>query len=49
MTLDLTVEEVSAIIGILGELPTKHGVYPLVLKIQQQAQQQIPSEEKPAE
>lgn len=49
MTLDLTVEEVSAIIGILGELPTKHGVFPLVVKIQEQAKAQLPSEEKPAE
>lgn len=49
MTLDLTVEEVSVIIGVLGELPTKHGLYPLVMKIQQQAQQQAASEDKPAE
>lgn len=49
MTLDLTVEEVSAIIGILGELPTKHGVFPLVMKIQQQAQQQAKPEENTAE
>ena len=45
MTLDLTTEEVGAILAVLGELPTKHGFYPLVVKIQEQAKAQVPSEE----
>lgn len=49
MTLDLTIEEVNAILGVLGELPTKHGFYPLVIKIQEQAKAQLPSEDKPSE
>ena len=49
MTLDLTIDEVNAILAVLGELPTKHGVFPLVVKIQEQAKSQLPSEEKPAE
>lgn len=49
MTLDLTVEEVNAIMGVLGELPSKSGVFPLILKIQQQAQSQVSAEDKPTE
>ena len=49
MTLDLTVEEVNAVLGVLGELPSKSGVFPLILKIQQQAQEQVSAEDKPTE
>jgi len=48
MTLDLTIEEVNAVLAVLGELPTKHGFYPLVVKIQEQAKSQLPTE-KPKE
>jgi len=38
--LKLTVEEVNAILGVLGDLPTKSGAWPLVLKIKEQAEAQ---------
>jgi hypothetical protein len=41
----LTVEEVNAILQVLGDLPTKTGAYPLVMKIKRQAEPQIPQEE----
>lgn len=43
--LNLTVEEVNAILQVLGDLPTKTGAYPLVMKIKGQAEPQIPQEE----
>jgi hypothetical protein len=36
--LTLTVEEINAIITVLGDLPTKTGVFPLIMKIKQQAE-----------
>jgi len=36
VTLTLTVEEVNAIVQVLGDLPTKSGAYPLVIKITEQ-------------
>ena len=42
ITLDLTAEEVNAILQVLGELPTKTGVFPLVIKIKEQADAQMP-------
>ena len=38
--LKLTVEEINAILGVLGDLPTKSGAWPLVLKIKEQAESQ---------
>lgn len=46
LTLDL--QEVNAILGVLGDLPTKSGAYPLVLKIKEQAESQVPKQEQPA-
>lgn len=46
MSLELTVDEVNYVIGVLGELPSKSGVYPLIMKIQQQAQAQLSEETK---
>jgi hypothetical protein len=40
MTLNLTPEEVQAIYNILGDLPTKTGVYPLMVKTKEQAEAQ---------
>lgn len=42
--LTLSVEEVNAILNVLGDLPTKSGAYPLVLKIKDQAESQVKSE-----
>ena len=43
--LELTIEEVNAILQVLGDLPTKVGAWPLVLKIKEQADPQVPSSE----
>ena len=47
--LTLTVDEVNGILQVLGDLPTKSGAYPLVMKIKEQAEQQIPKEEPKVE
>ena len=47
--LTLTVEEVNGILQVLGDLPTKSGAYPLVMKIKEQAEPQIPKEEPKVE
>lgn len=44
MTLDLSVDEINAILSVLGDLPTKSGAYPLVMKIKEQAEAQLPKE-----
>ena len=45
LKLELTLDEVNAILAGLGELPSKTGAWNLILKIQQQAQPQLPKEE----
>lgn len=35
--LELTVEEVNAILNVLGDLPTKTGAWTLLMKIKEQA------------
>lgn len=44
ITLTLSVEETNAILAVLGDLPTKTGAYPLVLKIKAQAEGQVSKE-----
>ena len=44
--LTLTAEEINAILGVLGDLPTKLGAWPLVVKIKTQAEAQIPKAEE---
>ncbi len=34
----LTVEELNAILSMLGELPTKTGAFPLIMKMKEQAE-----------
>ena len=41
ITLAFTADEVQAIFNLLGELPTKSGVYPLLMKIKEQAEPQF--------
>lgn len=41
MTLELTVEEINAILQVLGDLPTKSGAWPLIVKIRAQAEVQV--------
>lgn len=43
--LKLTVNEVNALLQVLGELPTKTGVFPLAVKIKQQADEQVKAQE----
>ena len=43
--LELTVEEVNAILQVLGQLPTSSGAWPLVVKIKEQAEPQVPQQE----
>ena len=38
VTLQLTQQEVQFIVAVLGDLPTKTGAFPLVVKIQEQVQ-----------
>lgn len=42
--LDLEVSEVNAILGVLGEMPSKSGAWPLIVKIKAQADAQLPAE-----
>jgi hypothetical protein len=41
ITLKLTLDEVNAIVSILGEMPTKAGLYPLLMNIRAQAEPQV--------
>jgi hypothetical protein len=45
INLTLNVEEVNAVLQTLGNLPTSSGAWPLVVKIKQQAEGQLPKEE----
>lgn len=45
--LELTIEEVNGILAVLGDMPTKSGAWPLVVKIKEQAEPQVPKDEKP--
>lgn len=42
ITLTLTADEVQSIFNVLGQLPTSSGAYPLMVKIKEQAEAQIP-------
>jgi hypothetical protein len=42
--LELVIEEVNAILGVLGDLPTKTGAWVLLSKIKEQAESQVPKE-----
>jgi hypothetical protein len=45
INLTLNVDEVNAVLHTLGNLPTSSGAWPLVVKIKQQAEAQIPEEQ----
>lgn len=44
INLELTIDEVNAILGTLGQLPTSSGAWPLVVKIKEQAEAQLPKD-----
>lgn len=47
--LELDVNEVNFILQVLGDLPTKTGAYPLVMKIKEQGDAQAGETDAPAE
>ncbi len=47
ITLNLSLNDVQTILNVLGELPTKAGVFPLAIEIKTQAEAQIPKQEEP--
>ena len=42
MNLELDVNEINFILQTLGELPSKSGVWPLIVKVKEQAEAQVP-------
>jgi hypothetical protein len=49
INLTLHVDEINAVLHTLGNLPTSSGAWPLVVKIKEQAEGQLPKEEETAE
>jgi hypothetical protein len=45
INLTLNVDEINAVLQTLGNLPTSSGAFPLLMKIKQQAEAQIPEEQ----
>lgn len=48
MNLNLETNEVQFVLQVLGEMPAKTGVWPLIVKIQEQATAQQPKENEDA-
>lgn len=44
ITLKLDLQEVNALLNVMGQLPTSTNVWPLAAKVRAQAEQQIPKE-----
>ena len=44
LKIELTIEEVNFILQTLGQLPTSSGAWPLVVKIKEQGEAQVPNE-----
>jgi hypothetical protein len=49
MKLELDVNEINFVLQTLGNLPSSSGVWPLILKIKEQAEAQVPKEAPAAE
>lgn len=49
ITWTLSLEEASAILNVLGDLPTKTGAFPLLIKLKEQTDSQVPQPETAAE
>jgi len=49
MNLNLEVNEVQFILQTLGQLPSSSGCWPLIVKIKEQAEAQVPKEAPAAE
>lgn len=48
ITIKLTIDEVNAILAILGQMQNSTGTYPLLTKIKQQGESQLPKQEAEA-
>lgn len=46
MNLELDVNEINFVLQTLGNLPSSSGVWPLIVKIKEQAEAQLPKEEE---
>ena len=46
MKLELEVNEINFVLQTLGNLPSSSGVWPLIVKIKEQAEAQLPKEEE---
>jgi hypothetical protein len=46
MKLELEVNEINFVLQTLGNLPSSSGVWPLIVKIKEQAEAQVPKEEE---
>jgi hypothetical protein len=42
MVLDLEIDEINAILNLMGEAPTARGFWPLLVKIKEQGDAQVP-------
>jgi hypothetical protein len=49
MKLELDVNEINFVLQTLGNLPSSSGVWPLILKIKEQAETQLPKDAPVAE
>ena len=47
MNLNLEANEVQFILNVLGEMPAKSGVWPLIVKVKEQADAQVSKESVP--
>lgn len=47
--LKLEIAEINSILNVLGELPSKSGAWPLIVKIETQAKAQLPEPEEETE
>ena len=46
MKLELEVNEINFVLQTFGQLPSSSGVWPLIVKIKEQAEAQLPPEEE---
>lgn len=44
MKIELDVNEINFVLQTLGQLPSSSGVWPLIVKIKEQAEAQVPKE-----
>lgn len=43
--IQLTVEELNAVLSMLGELPTKTGAFPLIMKMKEQGEKSLQAQQ----